>query len=265
MFLSWWRRRRLRKLAAQPFPERWEAILLENVDHYVRMSDERRAAIRRYVRLFVAERHWEGCNGLEMTDEVRVTISALVGTMMLGYPDVLFDHVPSILVYPTAYRVKNRRPTGGGAEIVGSQAREGEAWYRGPVILSWADVLEAAHGRGVPHNLVVHEFAHQLDMLDGADVDGMPPQPTVAARRRWEEVLAKELAALRRAVDRGRPWLDPYGATEPAEFFAVASEAFFEAPSDLRELRPELFSLLHDFYRVDPAEWLDGDRQDESI
>lgn len=259
LIFRWWRKRRHARLLKEPFPAAWESILRRNVDHFVRMSDERREVIRRYVRLFVAEKNWEGCGGQAMTDEVRVTIAALVGTMMQAHPQVLFDTVPSILAYPTAYRAKSRLSAGGGVELVGSQAREGEAWYRGPVILSWEDVLQAAKGEGAPHNLVIHEFAHQLDMLDGADTDGMPPLPSVAATQQWQAVMNRELSSLRRATEQGRGWLDPYATTNPTEFFAVASEAFFEAPDDLRELRPELFDLLHSFYKVDASEWLTGD------
>jgi len=256
LWFGWWRKRRRKRLLLTPFPAEWEAILRRNVDHFARMPEERRQLIRNYVRLFIAEKNWEGCGGLVMTDEVRVTIAAAVATMMQAYPDVLFDTVPSILVYPTAYRAKHRASTGGGGELIGSQAREGEAWYRGPVILSWEDVLEAARGEGAPHNLVIHEFAHQLDMLDGADTDGMPPLPSVTAAQRWQQVLQQELSQLRRAIERGREWLDPYAATSITEFFAVASEAYFEAPHDLKELRPELFALLQSFYQVDPSDWL---------
>lgn len=251
---GWWRRRRRQRRAAAPFPPAWEEILQSRVSHYPRLSEERQAAVRRYVSAFIPEKTWEGCGGLKMTDEVQVTIAGMLGVMMLGHPDMFFDAVLSILVYPQAYRAPERLETGG-IVIETSQAREGEAWYRGPVILSWDELAEDVAGLHSPHNLVIHEFAHQLDMLDGRDVDGMPPQPSLEAAKYWRQTTSELLADLKTSIRQRAPWMDPYAATSEAEFFAVASEMFFEAPWDLRDTRPQLHALLADFYRVDPRTW----------
>ncbi|MEZ6107820.1 MAG: zinc-dependent peptidase [Pirellulaceae bacterium] len=254
--LGWWRAARRKRIASRDFPAAWLSILETNVDHYPRLGAAAREHVRRYVQLFVTERHWEGCNGLTLTDEIRVTIAAQVAVMMQGYPDVLFDRVPSILVYPTSYKAQGRRMGPGGLVLEGQEHREGEAWYRGPVVLSWRDVWRSARAMTTPHNLVVHEFAHQLDMLDGRDVDGMPPQPNTAAAEHWQTVLKRERADLEESIRQRDPWLDPYANTNAAEFFAVASETFFEAPWYLAAERAELYQLLADFYKVDPRDWL---------
>lgn len=253
---GWWKSSRRKRIAVQPFPDAWYPILENNVDHYPRLSPEAQAKVRRYIQLFVAERHWEGVKGLELTDEVRVTIAAQVAVMMQGYPEVLFDKVPSILVYPTSYEKESTSVGPGGLVIEGMSYRKGEAWFRGPVVLSWRDVLRSSRAMSTPHNLVVHEFAHQLDMLESKYVDGMPPQPSLAAETRWREVLKREQADLAEAIRAGEPWLDPYAGTNSAEFFAVASESYFEEPWYLQQQRPKLYQLFLDFYKVDPRSWL---------
>jgi Mlc titration factor MtfA (ptsG expression regulator) len=163
--------------------------------------------------------------------------------------------VKSILVYPDAYVAPGKTITKGGVVLEGESAREGEAWYRGPVVLSWADVLDGGRLQSGGDNLVFHEFAHQLDMLNGRVIDGTPILETRIQYERWTEVINEHYERLVHDCRRGRPTLlDCYGATSVGEFFAVATEAFFEQATALERRYPDLYTVLRDYYRQDPAE-----------
>jgi len=256
MLFSWLKTRRRRKLLSEPFPPDW-LPLLRDIEHYRRLNENEQTALRERVRLFVAEKEFEGCKGMAITDEMRVTIAALASILVLGLPNCHFDNVQTILVYPKQYRVPKKLPVGGNMfgepiELNIEAENLGEAHYRGPVHLSWAEVERDARQSGEGFNLVFHEFAHQLDMLNGA-ADGVPPLPR-ALRGRWQEVMAREYRALCRAADRGRETLiDPYGAEEPAEFFAVVTECFFDLPMPLRAEHEQLYDLMREYYGQDPA------------
>lgn len=239
-------------------PPAWSTILRHNVWQYERLDRADRERLDAWVCVFAAERHWEGCDGLQLTDEIRVTIAGQAGLLVLGHQDWYFDRTPSILVYPEDYVARDvARPAGGGMTIVGDEARLGEAWYRGPVILSWPEVLEGGRSSNGGHNLVFHEFAHQLDMIGDPSADGEPPMPDTETAEYWREVIPEEFERLRRACSGGVPTLlDCYGATSPAEFFSVASEVFFQRPAAMRVRHPELYEALHRFYRLDPQQWL---------
>lgn len=252
MILSWLKRRQRQRILQQPFPADWPVWLDENVAHYSLLTDEEKQKLRRDTQVFVAEKNWEGCAGLVVTDEMRVTIAAQACLLLLGFHDQLFDRVLSILIYPREYVAADARRLGGG-EAVGADVRLGEAWYRGPVILSWAEVIDDCRRLGHGRNVVWHEFAHQLDMLDGA-IDGTPPLSGAEQYRRWTAVMTAEFARLRDARRMGqRTVIDPYGATNEAEFFAVVSEAFFDRPLRLRAEHRELYDLVAEFYRQDTA------------
>jgi Mlc titration factor MtfA (ptsG expression regulator) len=241
-------------LLGQPFPPAWHEVLQRNVWLYAWLTADEESRVRNYVRIFVAEKHWEGCGGLELTDEVRVTIAAQVAILVLGLPEQYFSRVLSILVYPTAYVAPGRTMTRGGIVLEGASAREGEAWYRGPVILSWHDVLAGSRQETPGHNVVLHEFAHQLDMLNGQIVDGVPPLETREQYDRWTEVFDLHYRQLVRDCEHGHATLlDCYGATSPAEFFAVATETFFTRPHALQHRHPDLYAILGMFYRQNPT------------
>jgi hypothetical protein len=254
VLFRWLRNRRRRALLREPFPQPWKDLLEENVRSYRRLTAAEQGRVRDYVQIFAAEKHWEGCGGQQITDEVRVTVAGLVAILVLGLEAEYFDHVLSILVYPDAYVARASTGAGPGVIIEGDSARQGEAWYRGPVILSWSDVLagglERVHGR----NLVFHEFAHQLDMLNGRRADGVPPLETAAQAERWTKVVGEHYRELVHDCSRGHAaLLDCYGATSPAEFFAVATETFFQRPSAMQHRHPELYACLREFYRQDPV------------
>ncbi|HEX3869111.1 MAG TPA: M90 family metallopeptidase [Pirellulales bacterium] len=253
MFVPWLRSRRRRALRAEAFPTAWLEILRHNVRLYGRLTATEKAKVQDFVHIFIAEKKWEGCAGFEISDEVRVTVAALVGILMLGFEGEYFEDILSILMYPNAYVAPGTLAVEGGTVLEGDSPRLGEAWYRGPIVLAWenvrADARRESHGR----NVVLHEFAHQLDMLNGRVTDGMPPMDTVAQRQRWIEVVNREYAQLVEACEHGHPTLiDCYGTKNMSEFFAVSTETFFERPTVLRERHPELFEVLREFYRQDP-------------
>jgi Mlc titration factor MtfA (ptsG expression regulator) len=253
MLFSWLRNRRRRRLLAEPFPPAWLAYLQRNVAHYRFLSAAEQKKLRDDLRVFSAEKNWEGCGGLRITDEIKVTIAAEACLLVVGMEHNYYDRVLSILVYPAGYRVPMDRPGRTGIIDERGEGRLGEAWYRGPVVLAWDHVrYDGRH----PHrgkNLVFHEFAHQLDMLDGV-INGTPPLRDREQARRWKEVMTAEFTRLVEASQRGQgTLLDPYGTTDEGEFFAVATECFFDNPVALRQQHPRLYDLLREYYHQDPA------------
>lgn len=254
---GWLTERRRKRLLEQPFPPAWEAILDEHVVLWRKLDEPARERLRDLVTVFVAEKHWEGCGGLELADEHRVVIAALACVMLLGREHALYEDVESILVYPSTVVSPERAPgvfeRGGRVVDEAGTPILGQAHLGGPVILAWDDVLAGARDVG-KRNVVFHELAHKIDMVDGT-VDGTPPLASGEARRRWAEVCSKEYLELRARVDAGKAsYLDDYGATNEAEFFAVASEAYWCQPSKLRRHEPALYALLAAFYRFEPPE-----------
>jgi MtfA peptidase len=246
------RKERWAKIQAQPFPPEWSWIMGRNVPIYARLSELDKAELRGLIQVFLAEKAFEGCCGLVITDEVRVTIAAQACLLLLRRDTDVYPNLITILVYPSAY-VSNM-PQHGPHGIVteGPQGRLGEAWTSGVVVLSWDDVKQGASDVRDGHNVVFHEFAHQLDQEDGSS-DGAPILPSRNLYSAWARVLGDEYAELRKAAETGKKSvLDTYGATEPAEFFAVATEAFFEKPAQLKKKHPDLYEELKIYYNRDP-------------
>ncbi|MGK0362659.1 MAG: Mlc titration factor MtfA (ptsG expression regulator), partial [Bradymonadia bacterium] len=225
-------------------PAQWPRWLRKNVAAWRHLTDPERGALLNIIRVLVAEKDWEGCGGLTMTDQIKVTIAAQAGLLLLGITHDYYPNVHTILVYPNAYRLPQ------------SDGRPGEPMHRpvlghasmrGPVVLSWrsakAGGLAAKDGR----NLVFHEFAHKLDMLDGV-VDGTPPLLR-RQQRAWFAVMTREFEALRK--QRRKTVIDLYGATNVAEFFAVIVESFFEQPDRLARAHAELYAVLLDVFGQD--------------
>jgi len=198
-------------------------------------------------------KHWEAANGFTLDDEITVTIAAQAALLVLGLTVDEYREVSAIIVYPTA--MQSRGVYAGpvsGTVVDGVVPVLGEAHERrGPVLLAWDQTEDAARNPGRGHNVVFHEFAHKLDMRDDI-VDGTPRLEHRGDLQRWVEVCTEAYDALRAGVDR-RP-LQPYGATNPAEFFAVATEAFFDVPIVLERHEPDLYGVMRDFYKQDPAE-----------
>lgn len=251
--ISWWKRRRRQRLQRQPFPASWEQILDANCSVWSLLSRDEKDKIRRTLQVLVAEKHWEGCNGLEFQEEMAVTISAQAALLVMGLPEEFyFDHVLSVLLYPSTYIARDVEQHGG-LVVESDSFRLGEAWYRGPVILAWDDVLAGARGEQPGRNVVLHEFSHQIDMLNGREADAVPPIDDQAFLERWLQIVPEEFERLRLDCRQGTNFFDCYGATKPGEFFAVVTEFFFEAGPEMQTYHPELYDLWKTFYRQDPA------------
>lgn len=235
------------------FPDGWVEVLERNVPAYGRLSREDRAELRGHLLVFLDEKKFEGCGGLEMTDEVRVTIAAQACMLLLHRETDYYPQLKTILVYPSRYFSVESRPVGGGVMVEGRQTRLGESWHRGPVVLSWDDVRRGASDPDDGRNVTLHEFAHQLDSEDG-DTDGAPALQRAAMYGPWARVLQGEYDVLRADLEKHRKtFIDAYGATNPAEFFAVITEAFFEQPKQLQKKHRALYEQLVGFYGQDPA------------
>lgn len=237
---------------SRPFPEAWSEILRRNSPLYDRLPDHDKAELHGHIQVFLAEKHFEGCGGLELTDEIKVTIAGQACMLLLHRETDYFRKLITILVYPSAYKAEGREHVGGGLVLESEQVRLGEAWVDGVVVLSWDDVQRGAFDPRDGQNVVLHEFAHQLDQEDGA-ADGAPPLRNRGKYAAWSRILGHDFKELREADKAGRKTvLDGYGATNPAEFFAVATECFFEKPAKLKKKHPELYDQLRAYYHLDP-------------
>jgi Mlc titration factor MtfA (ptsG expression regulator) len=250
-----WLRRRREALSAQPFPADWEAILRRRVPQFSTLPADLRSQLRSHIQVFVAEKDFFGCGGLEVTDEMRVTIAAQACLLLLNRRTHYFPNLREVLVYPGAFIVDRVRAEPSGVLQEQRHALSGESWSRGQVILSWQDTLEGAAVADDGRNVVIHEFAHQLDQEKGY-ANGAPWLGTRKRYGRWSQVMATEYARLQYEA----AWQSPslfsyYGASAPAEFFAVASEVFFEQGGRMALEHPELYAELRDLYRVDPRHW----------
>ena len=244
------RRHRLQNL---PFPEAWRAILQKNVPYYAKLPEADRKELKGHIQVLVAEKNFEGCGGLEMTEEIRVTIAAQAGILLLHREPHYYPDLRSILVYPHAFVVKGFTEQMPGYWMESEQVHLGESWQHGSLILSWDDVRSGAADIHDGHNVVFHEFAHQLDTENGP-ADGAPILPRRSMYIAWARILSHEFEKLREDTQHGRPaFLNPYGATNAAEFFAVATEYFFEKPRQMLVKEPELYEELKLFYQQDPA------------
>lgn len=254
---EWWHQRRIDKVLEQPFPDAHRAVLERNVKHYGWLDADSQQQLRDLVQVFIADKSWEGCGGLELTDEMKVTIAAQACLLVLALPHRLYRDVDSILVYPsTVLRPAMQQGifTRSSSVIAsGPTPLLGEAHARGPVVLAWDRVLRDSQHPRDGNNVVYHEFAHKLDMLDSR-ADGTPPLGTSEEIARWQQVCERAYLDLRARAERGQPtFIDEYGATNEAEFFAVATEHFFEQPRALLREEPELYDVLRAFYRQDPV------------
>ena len=248
------KKRRRRRLMETGLSER-ERTVVDRYVPYVRcLPADLRRELEGLMRVFLTEKYFEGCGGIDITEEMRLAIAAQACVLLLGRETDVYPVLSSVLVYPSAYLAPEAVLNPDGVVDETPEERIGESWVHGSVVLSWEDVERGGVVDGV--NVVYHEFAHQLDHESGGD-DGAPALSDESMRRRWFAVMTAAYAELVRAVDAGEPtFLDEYGAESPAEFFAVATECFFELPGEMRMRHPDLYDLLADFYRQDPALWL---------
>lgn len=252
----WWRGLRRLRVRAQPFPPAWRELLRKRMPAFHALPADLQLQAKKHAQVLLAEVPFIGCRGLVVSDEMRVLVAVQAALLLLnGGAGARFPGLRQVLLYPEPFLVRRPRPDGQGLVDERAQLLAGESWQQGQVVLSWPDVLAGAADPGDGHNVVIHEFAHQLDQAGGA-ANGAPWLPGRAARQRWARTMSAEFAALRARVARGEPGLiDAYGAQDPAEFFAVCSELFFERPQALAAAHPALFSELAGLYRTNPLHW----------
>jgi Mlc titration factor MtfA (ptsG expression regulator) len=261
LFIAWlvgepwiveWRRERVRR---RPFPQPWRRILRRRVPYLQRLPADLQMQLKRHIQVFLAEKPFIGCGGLQVSEEMRVTVAAQACLLLLNQPRPdYFAGLRQVLMYPGAFIVDRLHADGSGVLQDQRQVLAGESWSQGQVILSWQDAVEGAAIVDDGRNVVIHEFAHQLDQETGP-ANGAP---RLGRRRlqRWAEVFNREYTRLQAQLSTGAPTLlGEYAATDPAEFFAVASEMFFEQAARMRDECPALYAELAAFYRVDPAAW----------
>ncbi|MCF8168503.1 MAG: zinc-dependent peptidase [Rhodoferax sp.] len=250
-----WRRQRIQTNA---FPARWRKVLQRRVPMVRRLPVPLQLQLKKHMQVFVAEKTFIGCAGLVITEEMRVVIAAQACLLLLNRPMDYFQNVRQILVYPGAFAVTRVSTDAAGVQQERRMALAGESWVQGQVILSWQDTLEGAADPADGQNVVIHEFAHQLDQENGAAQGAPPPAPgdTRHNSGRWSRVLGaafEQLGAERASGEIGL--LNHYGAQDPAEFFAVVSEVFFEQGALLAQQYPDLYGEMSGYYKLDPASW----------
>ena len=221
---------------------------------YGKLPTKLRQELHGHINVFLKEKDFIGRADLTITDEIRVIVAGNACLLLLNRKPSYFVGFSSILIYPDTY-VAKEVTSDGVVEIQRDSVRLGESWHRGPIVLSWQDVLEGISDPADGRNVVIHEFAHKLDE-ENCNVDGLPILMDDDHYREWADVLSKEYEALADRAEAGKnEVLDEYGLTSPAEFFAVATESFFEKPQMMRERLPDLYRQLRKFYAVDPATW----------
>ncbi|MDF3131228.1 zinc-dependent peptidase [Kiritimatiellaeota bacterium B1221] len=250
---NWQRVRQRRCWLSEAFPDAWDELLKSGWPIYLELPSAVKKRLQGYTRMFVEEKNFEGCGGLEMTDEIKVLVAAQACLLLAGREmKQVYPRLKSVLVYPHTF-------VAGGKGIFGGKydepsARLGESWQTGTVILSWRSVEGGAENIHDGHNVTLHEFAHQLDQEDGVG-DGAPNLRGKTART-WAGCFQHEFKDFLDQIEKGkRTVIDDYGATNGAEFFATATEAFFEKPEQLHEKRPALYLELKHYYGLDPEEW----------
>ena len=256
--LGYWRQRRAE---CRPFPQSWLPILEQRLPPYQYLPPELQEQLQQLVKMFIYHKRFIGCAGLEITDEIRVTIAAGACLLLLNRRTNEYSDLRWIYVYPRAFIAHRQMQDDAGVVSEGRVDLLGESWSDGKVVLSWDDVERGVSDFSDGHNVVLHEFAHQLDQENGS-TNGAPILRSAhnaaykTTYKTWATVFAHEFAQLQREAQEGEQGLlDHYGATDPAEFFAVATETFFEKPVDMQKQHTALYNELKNYYQLDPAQW----------
>jgi Mlc titration factor MtfA (ptsG expression regulator) len=248
------RAQRFRQLAGTPLDAELVDLLRQHMPLYEHLPSELQLRLQGLVNVFLNDKSFFGSGNLEITDEMRLAVAGNACLLLLNQEDPRFPGSSTILLYPNTIVTQTVKHDGA---IVreGQSARLGESWHRGPVILSWADVLHGVDNPEDGHNVVIHEFAHKLDE-ENVSMDGLPVLREHADYADWARVMSEEFAGLiKRTRSNHNRVMDGYGSTSPAEFFAVASEAFFEKGQHMKKRVPMLYAQLEQYYGVDPAGW----------
>ncbi len=250
-----WQRYQRRQITAKPFPASWRAILKQRMPYFRALPADLQLQLKKHIQVFIAEKKFIGCDGITVSDDMRVTIAAQACLLLLNRPDYYYPKLQQILIYPSAFIVHGAAPDAAG--VVSEQRRvlSGESWGQGKVVLSWQDTLKGAAEPHDGRNVVIHEFAHQLDQEKG-QATGAPLLSRSSDYQQWSVVMQQAFDQLQQQTANGvKGLLDGYGATNPAEFFAVISEVFFEQPGQLLAQYPALYQQLSQFYRLNPLSW----------
>ena len=248
--------KKYRELIKQPLNDDHRQIVENNFKLYLSLTREQQLKLEGLINLFLEEKNFEGCGGLEITDEIRVTIAAQACLLLLNNStQPWYSRLTTIYVYPSAYKTKVNGVMANGFVGTKEVVRLGESWVGGTVVLSWNHSKHGAINFEDGKNVVLHEFAHQLDQADG-DSDGVPALATENCYMSWGVVHGKEFDKLvRKTMKNHKTVMDKYGATNEAEFFAVATESFFEKPAQMTKKHPELYDTLKKYYGLDPVSW----------
>lgn len=252
------KKRHRRELMQKPFPDEWVSILHQNVPYFTSLPHKLQTKLQGLTYIFLDEKRFEGCAGLEITDEIRVTIGAQACVLLLGIDDLssFYEELRSVLVYPKSYVARVKETHDSFFVKEGFEHRHGEAWSHGYVILAWDVVKKGASDIYDGHNLVFHEFAHQLDYEFGA-TEAIEQDYDESHRLTWARIIGREYKDFLELSEHNRQSpINEYGATNPAEFFAVVTECFFEKSQELQKKHPDLYEQLSEFYQQDPAAYL---------
>lgn len=250
-----WPRLRLAKIAKQAFPEAWQQTLLNRLPFVAKLPSQEREQLQLLIKLFLADKTFYGCGGQVINDDIRVTVAAQACLLVLNQNRSPYPDLNSILVYPSTFVATREVANELGLVSTNHIAMLGESWSQGKVVLAWDNVEKGVMNLTDGHNVVLHEFAHQLDHESGS-TNGAPVLSTTGAYKSWAHVFSEEFEELQTDALHGKQsLLDHYGATNPAEFFAVATETFFERPNEMAAHHQELYEQLKQYYKLDPSQW----------
>lgn len=255
-----WRKRKRHQVAGRPFPKAWRKLLQNNVPYYRLLPADLQLKLKGHIHVFLEEKTFVGCEGLKVTEAMQVIIAAQACMLMMNKDEEIFPDTKTIYLYPSQFIVSREQANADGVREEKVSVLQGESWSYGQVVLSWSDSLQGAVHPFDGHNVVMHEFAHQLDQASGA-VNGAPPIPADMSAQQWKEVLSTAYQSLKYRVAHHKDCvIDKYGATNEGEFFAVVTECFFEKPEELLYEYPALYEQFKMFYRLDPVQWLHNNK-----
>jgi len=253
-----WKQQRRRQWFQTPFPPEWTTILEQDVALYRVLPPDLQRELQGHIQVFLQEKEFEGCAGFEVTLQVKLVLAALACLLLLNKPQEYYPTLRSVLIYPGAFLVNGRWRENSGVYEDGMDVHLGESWQHGAVALAWDQVLHDSRRPRSRQNVVIHEFAHQIDQHKGFS-EGAAVFASADQAERFARAVRREFEHLRHEVDDGiDDVIDEYGVVSPMEFFAVATEAFFTMPEELRRFHAELYNCLVNFYRLDPASWRDA-------
>ncbi len=237
------------------FKKEWAVLLEKNLPLYSLFPDNLKEKVHEKISQFVATTFFEGCGGLELTNEMILTVAGQACTLIVNHPGPPYPNLKTVLLYPSSFSSVKEGFDHRGNPTKDRITRLGESWNNGTVILAWDSVTSGARNLFDGRNVTLHEFAHQLDQENDRS-DGVPFLHTPQAYHTWAEVLNEGFEKLIDKAERGkRSVMDHYGATNRAEFFAVATECFFEKPRQMVKKHPKVYTVLKEYYRLDPLEW----------